>query len=87
MRVSHLLKLVYYLKAELRIFNVFNNNALNLLKKGKTSFLDLLTELNDLLYGYDKSIFVYLYHKIVLTFYSFILSLNIVNLLTIGFID
>ena len=33
MGVNYLLKLIHRLKAGLRIFNVFNNNALNLFKK------------------------------------------------------
>ena len=87
MEVSHLLKLVYCLKTGLRIFDVFSNNVPNLLKKRRTSFFNLLTELDDLFRGYDKFIFIHLHHKVVLTFYSFILSLNVMDLLTIGFIN
>lgn len=86
MGVSYLLKLVYYLKTELCGFGVFNNQVLNLFKKGKISFFVLLTELNNLFRNSNKFILVYLYYRIVLSFYSFVLYLNIVNLLTISFI-
>ena len=85
MKINYLLKLVYYLKAGLCILNVFNNSALNLLKR--ISFFDLLTELNDLFRNRNEFIFVYLYYKIVLTFYNFVLNLNVINLLIISFIN
>ena len=87
MEINYLLKLVYYLKTGLCIFNVFNNNVLNLLKKKRTNLLDLLTELNNLFRNRNKLIFIYLNHKVILAFYSFVLNLDIVNLLTINFIN
>ena len=87
MGISHLLKLVYYLKAGFRILGVFNNNALNLLKKGGINLFDILAKLNDLFRSYNEFIFIHLHHKIILTFYGFILGLNVINLLTIGFIN
>ena len=87
MGIGHLLKLVYCLKAGLRISGVFSNSALNLLEKGGINLFNMLTELDDLFRGRDESIFVYLYYKIILTFYSFVLSLNVINLLIMGFIN
>ena len=87
MGVSYLLKLVYYLKTGLCIFGIFGNNVSDLLKKEDISLFNMLTELNDLFRSRNKSIFVHLHHKIILTFYSFVLGLNVVNLLAIGFIN
>ena len=85
--IGHLLKLVYYLKTGFRVFNVFNNNVLDLLKKGRTSFFYLLTELNDLFRSYNELILIHLYHEIILTFYSLVLNLDIMDLLAVGFIN
>ena len=87
MGVYYLLKLVYYLRTGFCISSVFNNSALDLLGKGGISLFDMLTELDDLFRSRNESIFIHLYHKIILTFYGFVLGLNVINLLAIGFIN
>ena len=87
MGIGHLLELVYCLKAGLRISGVFSNSALDLLEKGGINLFDMLTKLDDLFRSRNEFIFVYLYHEIVLTFYGFILGLDVMDLLAIGFIN
>ena len=87
MEVCHLLELVYCLRTGLCIFGVFGNSTLDLLGKKGTSFFDMLTELNDLFRSRNESILVHLHHKIILTFHGFVLGLDVMNLLAMGFIN